>query len=816
MPRRPSRPAWPVVLLALLPAHAARADRLSLSPAEVVLRGRWDRHQLVLTGRDDQGREHDLTRRATWSVLDPAVASVAPGGAVAPLRDGHTTVVARLGRREARAAVRVEGVGGDRPVSLRLEVIPVLTRAGCNAGACHGTPTGRNGFRLSLRGYDPDLDAQALSREAHGRRVNVVAPDASLLLLKAAGRRPHGGGPVLDPQGPSYALLRQWVAEGARAEGPTPALDAIEIFPAHRILDDPEREQQFRVTARFAGGARREVTHLARFGVSAEHVAEAGAGGLVRRRQRGEVAVTAEYLGQMVAARLIFRDRDPGVAWKAPPEHNYVDRHVFAKLKLLGLTPAPLCDDATFLRRAHLDVLGKLPTPDEVRRFLAEASPGKRERRIDALLARPEFADWWALKWADRLGCNQRFVGKIGARKYFEWVRQQMAANVPEDRFVFDILTAGGGNYGHPPAGFYRRLRNPQARAEEAAQLFLGVRLGCARCHNHPGERWTQDDYHGLAAFFARVRYKDGPFFNHLYDKEETVYAVREGEAVHPRTGQVLAPRFLGGPVAAVGPHEDRRAVFARWLVGRDNPFFARAAVNRIWYHLFGQGIVDPVDDLRVTNPPSNDELLDALSVDFVRHGFDRKHLIRTVLRSRTYQFAAANPAATPSADDLRYFGQRKVRMLGAEQLLDALGSATGVPEKFPGFPAGTPAVALPDGEYRHPLLEAFGRPARAMACECERGGDTNFNQALHLAAGRTLHAMLHSDAGRAARLAAPGTADAAAVEELFLASLSRFPTRDEKEFLTEKLRKAGAGRRRVIEDFLWALVNHREFLFQH
>jgi hypothetical protein len=580
------------------------------------------------------------------------------------------------------------------------------------------------------------------------------------------------------------------------------------------VLDEPADRQPMRVVAHFGDGSRRDVTHLARFSVSADSSADVSPAGLVVKRRQGEAAVTAEYLGRMATARLLFRDAAPDFVWRAPPEKNYVDRHVFAKLCLLRIEPSPLCSDAEFLRRVYLDAIGKLPAPDEARRFLDDKDPGKRGRLIDDLLGRTEFADWWALKWADRLGCNQRFVGKVGARKYHEWIHQAMLANMPEDVFVRAVLTGRGGNYEHPPAGFYRRLRDPQVRAEEVAQLFLGVRLQCARCHNHPGERWTQEDYHGLAAFFARVRYRDGPFFLQIYDKEETVYEARAGEVVHPRTGQVLPPRFLGGPVAPLRPDEDRREALARWLTAADNPYFARAAVNRIWYHLFGRGIVEPVDDFRSTNPPANEELLDALAAEFVRHGFDRKHLIRTILASRTYQLSSA--PAPGNADDQRYFSHARVRLLQAEQLLDAVAAACGSSEKFAGFPAGTPAVALPDGETKHPFLEAFGRPARAMACECERDTDTNLGQALHLVGGRTVQNLVHAPAGRAARLTASALSDEAVIEELFLASLSRRPSAEEVRLLSDRLSRAGSRRRQAIEDVLWALVNHDEFLFQH
>jgi hypothetical protein len=698
------------------------------------------------------------------------------------------------------------------PVSFRRDVLPTLTKLGCNAGACHGSPAGKNGFRLSLRGYDPALDLFTLTREAAGRRINRPDPGASALLAKPTAAAPHEGGRRLDPDSRAYRLLRDWIAQGAgddRADPPT----RLELTPPDVVLDAPADAQQLRAIAHFAGESPRDVTHLARFAVADEATAAISADGRVRRLRAGEAVVTAEYMGQMATALVLFRDASPARRWEEPKPHNFIDEHVFAKLRRLRVEPSPLCTDAEFVRRAHLDAIGRLPTPDAVRSFLADADPRKREKLIDALLDRPEFADWWGLKWADRLGVNQRFVGKLGAVKYAAWVRGQVAANVPEDELTRRVLTATGGNYTHPPAGFYRRLRDPGVRAEEVAQLFLGVRVGCAKCHNHPGERWTQDDYHGLAAFFARVQYRDGPFFIQVYDKEETVLVSRAGEVAHPRTGSDVRPKFLGGAVPDIPPGEDRRAVFARWLTAAGNPYFARAAANRVWFHLFGRGVVEPVDDFRVTNPPPNPALLDALAGEFAASGFDRKQLIRTVMRSRTYQLSS-RPTPTNAADD-RNFARYPVRRLAAEQLLDAVSDATGVPEKFPGVPPNTPAARLPDGEYKHPFLEAFGRPARAMACECERDPDTALGQALHLAGGATVDTKVRHPAGRAATLSASGKADAEVADELFLAALGRYPTAAEKAVVLKRL-AGGAVRRVAVEDVLHALLNHPEFLFQH
>ncbi len=814
-----------LVFIAPGAAREPAVVRLEMQPPEIVLSSPWDRVQLVVTGHCADGSVVDLTNGALVASNDARVATITPGKRVEPRALGRTTFVARWAAHELQVPVSVAD-NAEHSVSFVRQVVPALTRAGCNAGACHGDPSGKNGFRLSLRGYEPAADHVALTRDSGGRRVDPQSPDSSLILLKATARVPHEGGRRFGPDSDLYRLLRGWVAQGAgnEAEAST-KLTRLQVFPEQRVLEAPADRQQLRLVAHFVNGMMRDVTHLARFSVNDESIAQATTEGVVEKRKKGEVAVAAEYLGMMATARIIFLDSRPGFTWPNPPEHGAIDRHVFAKLKLLRIEPSGLCRDDEFLRRAYLDAIGKLPTPDEVRRFLADNDPNKREKVIDGLLERPEFADWWALKWADRLGCNQRFVGKIGALKYHQWIRHAMAINLPEDEFVRAILTAQGGNYENPPAGFYRRLRDPQTRAEEAAQLFLGVRLQCARCHNHPGERWTQEDYHRLAAFFARVKYRDGPFFIQQYDKEETVYLAREGEVAHPRTGAVLLPKFLGGDQPSFGPLEDRRAALAGWLTAAENPFFAKAAANRIWYHLFGRGIVEPVDDLRSTNPPANADLLDHLAAQFVKHGFNRKHLIATIMKSRTYQLSA-HPTATNEEDD-KYFSHAGVRLLRAEALLDAIAQATGVPEKFPSLPLGTPAARLPDGEYKHPFLEAFGRPARAMACECERDTDTNLSQALHLIGGLPIHKQLASDSGRIAKLIADNKSNEEIVEELFLASVSRLPTLEERRTLLKHLapqpptRREGregevAARRKTAEDILWALINHREFLFQH
>ncbi|HVA50966.1 MAG TPA: DUF1549 and DUF1553 domain-containing protein [Pirellulales bacterium] len=700
-----------------------------------------------------------------------------------------------------------------RKVSYRLEVVPVLTRAGCNSGRCHGSPSGKGGFALSLRGFDWQNDHQRLTREVASRRIDLLNPQQSLLLAKPTLRLPHGGGRRFKADDPLAKLLIDWIADGAPNDPTDPAAVRLVVSPAESWLEASAETQQLRVVARFSDGSSRDVTHLTHFSVSPEGNADVSPDGLVRRSAHGEVVVAASYGEQFATSRLAFLRPAEGFVWTDPLENNQIDHLVFDRLRRLRMAPSDRCDDAAFLRRAWLDLCGLLPSTEDVRRFAADASPDKRDRLIDALLDRKEYADFWAMKWADRLGCNQRFVGKTGAIKYHAWIRHQIAANVPEDEFARKLLTASGGNYGNPPAGFYRLPRTPEDRAEHVAQVFLGVRIGCARCHNHPGERWTQDDYYGLAAFFARLRYRNGPFFNHVYDKEETIVPLRSGELIHARTGAVMQPKPLGGVSEALPAETDRREGLAAWLTKADNPFFARAAVNRIWGQLFGRGIAEPVDDFRSSNPPAHPELLDWLAADFAAHGFDRKYLLRQIMRSRVYQLAATTNET--NADDDRYFSHAYARLLCAEQLLDAIGQATGVPEKFAGFPLGLRAVELPDGEYQNRFLTAFGRPARALACACERDGDSNLGQALELIGGEAIEAQLRSPHGRVARLVNGRANSAAVIDDLFLSTLSRFPSEAERAELVERLDRA-ADRRAATEDLLWALLNHPEFLFQH
>jgi hypothetical protein len=715
------------------------------------------------------------------------------------------------------------------PPSFRNEVMAVLSRAGCNQGACHGNQNGKGGFKLSLRGEDPEADLRTLTRDMLARRADPLRPDESLLLAKAAARVPHEGGKRFAADSREYAILRGWIAGGMRPDAES-TLRAVrlEVTPAARVLVEPQDSVTLRVTAHFSDGSRRDVTRLAVFEPSTLTVT-VDARGVVRRQQPGEAAILVRYLDRQATARLAFVPARPDFAWpKDLPETHLVDRHVFAKLRTLRMLPAEPAPDHVFLRRVYLDLIGILPTADEARAFLEDTRGGKRERLIDSLLARPEFADFWALKWSDLLRNEEKVLDRKGVQLFHGWLRQAIVDGKPLNELARELLAARGSSYSDPAANYYRALRDPYSRAETTAQVFLGIRIQCAKCHNHPFDRWTQEDYHRLAAFFARVQYRivennrRDRLDKHEFDGEQIVWMAREGDVTHPRTGETLLPRFPGAERLACDAEADRLQVLADWVARPDNPFFARAQVNRVWQHLLGRGIVDPNDDFRDSNPPVNGPLLDALTRDFVEHRFDLRHLVRRIVTSRTYQLSAV-PNAT-NAEDESNFARAVVRPLQAEQLLDALAQVTGGSVKFPGFPQGMRAGQLPgaftqrergqratEGEK---FLSTFGKPVRSLSCECERSEDTTLNQAFQLLSGPVLNGLLRQADNRLARLLASGQSPAAIVEELYLSALCRPPTPLEKERARTILERS-KDRRAALEDLTWALVGSKEFLLR-
>lgn len=709
-------------------------------------------------------------------------------------------------------------------VRFGVEVMAVLSKAGCNAGACHGNLNGKGGFKLSLRGEDPEFDYKVLTRDTLGRRTNPLHPNESLLLRKPTGPVPHEGGKRFDVASPEYQILERWVSKGTLPDsGNTPSVVNLSVEPAEAILVEPQREIAIRARARFSDGSERDVTRLAVFEASSPFVADIDPAGHVRKLQDGETAVAVRFLQKQATVRLAFVPARPDFRWADPPVRNYIDRHIFAKLKSLRMNPSELCDDTTFVRRAHLDIIGRLPEAAETRAFLADRAADKRERLIDELLKRPEFADYWALKWSDLLRNEEKTLDRKGVQAFHGWIRKSIADGKPLNEFAHELIAARGSTYQEPAANFYRALRDPLSRAEAMAQVFLGIRVQCCRCHNHPFDQWTQNDYYQLAAFFPRVQYRivennrRDTFDKHEFDGEQIVYLDRDGEVKHPRSGEPARPRFLGGSTVADGA--DRLQALADWVAAKDNPFFARTQANRIWFHMFGRGLVEPDDDFRTTNPATHPELLEELARDLAEHRFDLRHLVRRIASSHTYQLSAT-PNETNRTDEGN-LSHAIVQRIEAEPLLDMIAQVLQTPVKFDGQPLGVRAVQLPGVQLRQRgsrpgmgerFLKTFGKPDRLLNCDCERSDDTTVLQAFQMLSGDLLTKLLSEPENRLGKLLAAGAGDAAILEEFFLAALCRRPTAREQEQAVAIVQRS-KDRRAAWEDVIWATMNTKEFL---
>jgi hypothetical protein len=727
------------------------------------------------------------------------------------------------------AAGARSGYAGET-VTFERDVMAVLSKAGCNLGACHGNLNGKGGFKLSLRGEDPAADYAALLRGADQRRVNILDPESSLLLQKPTGQVVHQGGLRFNRESIEYSLLRDWIAAGAPGpQAGSPALVRLEVTPRQAVLIEPIDSAQLRVSAYFSDGQKHDVTQLACYeptnrSVTVEH------DGLVRREKLGQTTVLVRFLTRQLPVRLAFLPARPGFVFHAPEPVNYIDKHTFAQLRTLHMNPSPVADDTALLRRAHLDLIGLLPTADEARAFLADPSPDKRARLIDDLLTRPEFAEHWAMKWADVLRNEEKVLDAKGVDAFFGWIRDWIAAGRPMDEFARELVTGRGSTYDNPPANFYRANRDPLTRGETAARLFLGVRLQCARCHNHPYDVWTQDDYYNWAAVFSRIDYqivsnqRRDRLDKHEFNGEQIVLLKDEGEVQNARTGLDADPKFLGGYSPPLHPIEDRLVPLAGWLATPDNDLFVKSQVNFIWYHLLGRGLVEPIDDFRVTNPPANPALLDALAHDYAASGFDLRQLVRTIMNSRTYQLAA-DPNDTNQEDDGN-FSRAIVRRLPAETLLDAQFAVIGATADFNGYPEGTRAGQVRGVQRVRPrdkkgasadrFLKTFGKPERLLACECERSNETTLKQAFTLIGDEGLNALFAKDDNRLAELAKSDRSSEDVVIELYWAALSRSPTPDELAAGESLVTSAGDNRFDALQDLAWALINSKEFVFRH
>jgi Protein of unknown function (DUF1549)/Protein of unknown function (DUF1553)/GHMP kinases C terminal len=801
-----------LLLVAILSAVPARAEEpvsaVVADPAAVRLTGPKAVHSLLIHGKTASGAVLDLTHAAHYRTVDPKIATVNDSGVIRGVADGSTTVEVEAAGRKVSVAVTVKGAAEPWRFNFENDVIPLFGRFGCNSSGCHGKAEGQNGFKLSVFGFDPAADYTALVKEGRGRRIMPAAPDASLLLAKMSGGVPHGGGVRIPKNSAEYQTIRDWIAAGLPyGNADDPKVTAVRVEPSERQLA-MHGSQQLRVIARWSDGREADVTAHGRFQSNNDGLASVSAGGLVSAAEvPGEAAIMVSYMNAVDVFRAVVPRAESITKWPDLPENNFIDGLVYKKLRKLNVLPSETCDDADYLRRVYLDVIGTLPTPEETRRFLDDKRPDRRARLVDELLDRPEYADYWALKWADLLRIDRQALGHKRAYGYYKWVRESLAENKPYDRFVREIVTAEGPLSEVGPASFYKAVTKPGEAASTLSQVFLGVRIACAECHHHPFDRWSQSDYFGMQAFFAPVAVRGGP-------RDEVLSASGAAEAKNPRTGETSLAHALAVSAPKEAPKGDPRPTLADWMTAPDNPWFARNLANRMWAHFLGRGIVEPVDDVRATNPPTNPELLDALAKSFVESKYDLKKLIRTITASRVYQLSS-KPNATNERDEQN--GSRALfRRIDAEVLLDMVCQTTGVPEKFSGVPAGSRAIQLWDSKVPHYFLKLFGRPVRASACECERVKEPGVAQVLHLLNSPEIHAKLSHDGGTVAMLVKEKADDAALAEELYLTFYCRYPTEKEKKVAVDYLKENGGKRREAAEDLAWSLMNSLEFVFNH
>ncbi|WP_425613723.1 DUF1549 domain-containing protein [Anatilimnocola sp. NA78] len=825
-----------------LPAPAAEptaASKITVTPATGEIDQPEASLQLLVSEATENKRTIDLTRQVKYRSEDEKIARVDELGLITPVADGQTNVLVEHAGGPTKVPVTVKGMTNPTPLSFPRDIIPILTKATCNMGGCHGKAEGQNGFKLTVFGFDPKADHDAITKEGRGRRISLASPEHSLLLRKALANEPHGGGQRFDEGSIRHKRLARWISEGANyGSEAAPTLVRIEVEPTEQVLH-AKGTQQLRVWAIDSDGSRRCVTTEAEYESNASTIAGVDGRGFVQASDLpGEAAILARYLGQVTVCRITIPQ--PGVTFARPAENNFVDHLAWDKLQRLGIEPSEICDDATFLRRAYLDVIGMLPTAEEAKAFLADASPNKRAVLVDRLLERPEYADYWTMRFSDLLRVDQSKITPQGAVAITRWLHRQFRENRPYDQFARELITAKGNVKAEGPAAFYKALDTPEVAARNVSQVFLGIRLECAQCHHHPSDRWGQEDYFAMAGMFSGVSRKRTP------DGGESIVPIPAKDLLHPRTNQFVQARPLGVtpqprvvaevpepvvlpnkgkvkpppkpkkpvvPESAISDAVDPRVELADWMTAEENPFFATMMANRLWAHYFGRGLVEPIDDLRVTNPASNEPLLLELSKHLREVKYDLKAFTRTLLSSRLYQLAATT---TPSnATDEQNFSHASHKALPAEVLLDAIGQATGTPEVFNGWPEGHRAVQIWDNKLPSYFFRIFGRPVRATVCECERSNEPSISQALHLLNSPEIMAKIRSRSGNAAVLAKKPLPPAETLDQLYLTVLARFPKPGEKEQLLPLLAES-PDRREACEDIVWVLLNSKEFLFNH
>jgi hypothetical protein len=795
--------------------------RIDTGRASFELAGRDAWQQLQVTGIAKSGAERDLTRAAQVEANPMGIIAIDATGLVTPLKEGRATITATHQGVSANVQVNVTHLIDDVPIHFANQVVPLFTKFGCNAGGCHGKASGQNGFKLSLLGFEPEEDYEYIVKENRGRRLFPASPAQSMLLTKASGAMPHGGGKRIEPDSPSYRILLRWIEQGTPYGRPSdPVVTRIEVLPRERLLQR-NSEQQLTVIAHHSDGSTVDVTRLSQFETNERELASVSGTGLVSiQNMPGTVAVMTRYQTHVA----VFRALVPlgASVGTLPPAKNYIDEHVYRQLRKLGLPPSPVCDDGTFLRRVTIDIAGRLPTLEETKAFLDDKSPDRHEKLVDRLLASPDYADLFASKWSAVLR-NRRPTPKDDARPtvaFHAWIRDALQNNVPFDQFVRGVLTASGEAIKMPPVIWYSEVRDASAQIEDVAQLFLGQRIGCAKCHHHPLEKWNTQDYWALAAFFTRVEVKTPRFEKKdkktgiLEPQLSWIVKLKPGnnEAINPKTKKAVKAAGLDGPELTFAPDDDPRGKFVDWLANPTNPFFARTLANRYWKHFLGRGLVEPEDDLRATNPATNPELLDALAKHFADSKYDLKQLVRAICMSNTYRLSSL--PNEHNADDRQNYSRFLPRRLHAEVLFDAIDAVTLTKPAFKGVPAGTRAVQLPDNQFESYFLSVFGRPDFASACECERSSDSSLAQSLHLFNSVELAKKVAGE--RVKRLVADKRPAEDRLRELYLIAVSRLPSRAELETMKAYLDGRSTNQASAYEDLLWALLNTKEFLYNH
>jgi hypothetical protein len=799
-----------------LTARVASIKKLEIFPEKLALETKRDQHQVVVMATFADATTRDVTRFAGLRVADGKLASL-EGDILKPLADGGTTeLVASIGGQTVKAPLEVRGGHKDRAVSFQLDVMPIFLRGGCNAGGCHGAARGKDGFRLSLFGFDPQGDYVRLTREMVGRRINLAIPDESTLVEKAVGAVPHSGNQCYTPESRYNQIILEWIGSGAPADAKDVAtVTGIEVYPKQMVLEGKNNSQQMTVRATYSDGTDRDVTKLALFMSNNDPTATVNADGLITSAERGSAFILARFDVYSVTAQVLVIPEK--IQYERPKlaEVNYIDTLVNENLHKLRILPSGICTDEEYVRRAYIDVVGLYPKPEEVRAFLADANPKKREALIDGLLQRKEFTELWVMKWAELLqirsnipGNNNRPPFYKNALLYHNWLSERIAKNVPLDDIVVELLSATGGTVSNPPVNFYQTELDQLKLTENVAQVFMGMRIQCAQCHNHPFDRWTMDDYYGFKAFFSQIGRKntDDP-------QEVIIYNNKSGESRHFVTNAVMKPKFLGGDTPELKPGEDRRRVLAEWLVSPKNPYFARNIANITWAHFFGTGIVDPVDDVRVSNPPSNPELLAALAENLVTSKYDMRKLVKDICTSMSYQ--RSTKVNETNAGDKKNFSHAQVRRVRAEVLLDAISQITETPNKFQGLPLGARAVQIADGAVSNYFLTTFGRAKRESVCSCEVKMEPTLSQALHLMNGDAVNDRIRQ--GKVvAKLIEAKKSDREIVEDLYLRVFGRLPLDKEWQPIQQTLAASSDQRQQTLEDVFWALMNSKEFYFNH